>query len=54
MVENTAIDFNMIEIRKVLRKYFEYDDNGNPNKEYDPNFSANDAVDEIYQIVGKI
>ena len=42
------------QIKNVLRKYFEYDDNGNPNEEYDPSFSANDAIDEIHQIVGKI
>ena len=42
------------QIKNVLRKYFEYDDNGNPNEEYDPNFSANDAIDEIHQIVEKI
>lgn len=33
-------------IRAVLRKYFE------GNKEYDPNFSAQDAIDEISAIVG--
>ena len=42
------------QIKNVLRKYFEYDDNGNPNEEYDPNFSANDAIEEIHQIAGKI
>ena len=41
-------------IKNILRKYFEYDDDGDPNDDYDPNFSANDAVDEIHQIVGKI
>ena len=38
----------------VLKKYFEYDDNGNPNEEYDPNFLAEDAINEIHDIVGKI
>lgn len=38
----------------VLRKYFEYDDNGNPNELYDPMFSSTDAIDEIHAIVGKI
>lgn len=42
------------QIKNVLRKYFEYDDNGNPNEEYDPNFSATDAIEEIHQIAGKI
>lgn len=34
------------QIRKVLRKYFE------GNAEYDPDFSAQDAIDEISAIVG--
>lgn len=42
------------QIKNVLRKYFEYDDNGNPNEEYDPNFSAIDAIEKIHQIIGKI
>lgn len=33
------------EILEVLRKYFE------ENEEYDPNFSAQDAIDEICAIV---
>ena len=40
------------EIRAVLRKYFEKRSNGEPSKEYDPNFSAQDAIDEIAEIVG--
>jgi hypothetical protein len=32
-------------ILNVLRKYFE------GNEEYDPNFSAQDAIDEISEIV---
>ena len=39
-------------IREVLRKYFEKRSNGEPSKEYDPNFSAQDAIDEIAEIVG--
>lgn len=37
---------NILDIKKVLRKYFE------GNDEYDPNFSAQDAIDEIAAIVG--
>ena len=40
------------EIRAVLRKYFEKRSNGESSKEYDPNFSAQDAIDEIAEIVG--
>ena len=39
-------------IRAVLRKYFEKLSNGELSKEYDPNFSAQDAIDEIAEIVG--
>ena len=42
------------EIVRVIRKYFEYDDRGNPNDEYDPDFSATDAIDAIHDIIGKI
>ena len=42
------------QIVAVLRRYFEYDDKGNPNAEYDPNYSAEDAIDDIHGIVGKI
>ena len=41
-------------IKTVLRKYFEYDDNGNPNEEYDPHFECSEAIDEIHDIVGDI
>ena len=36
----------------MLRRYFEADDDGNPNEEYDPGFSAQDALDEIKELVG--
>ena len=41
-------------IADILRKYFEYDDNGNPNDNYDPNYSAEDAIDDIHELIGKI
>lgn len=39
---------------KVLRKYFNCDDDGNLNREFDGLFTAQDALDEIHSIVGKI
>ena len=42
------------QIKEVLRKYFEYHDNGNKNEEFDETFSAADALDEIHYIVGDI
>ena len=38
----------------VLRRYFEWNDTGDPNSEYDANFSAQDAIEEIHDIVGEI
>lgn len=39
------------QIKSVLKRYFEADENGNPNPEYDEYFSAQDALDEIAAIV---
>ena len=49
-------DYNALKnkIKAVLRRYFECDDDGDANKEYDPNFSAQDALDEIKEAVGGI
>ncbi len=41
-------------IKAVLRRYFEADDLGDPNPEFDENMTAEDAVDEIKEIVGGI
>lgn len=41
-------------IRNVLRRYFEVDDNGNPNPEYDESFEPQAAIDEIHEIIGDI
>lgn len=43
---NTEVMLVEDQIKAVLRKYFE------GNAEYDPNFSAQDAIDEISAIVG--
>ena len=51
-VEDSADPFE--EIRNILRKYFEYDDNGYPNESYDPSYSPSDAIDDIHNVVGKI
>lgn len=41
-------------IRNVLRRYFEADDNGNPNPEFDESFEPQAVIDAIHEIVGKI
>ena len=42
------------EIRAVLRRYFECNDNGDPNPEYDEIFEPQSALDAIHEIIGKI
>lgn len=41
------------QIKEVLAKYFEADDRGNLNPQYDENFSAQNAIDEIASIVNQ-
>lgn len=42
------------QIANVLRKYFEYNDNGEPNDEYDQYYGAQQALDDIHEIIGEI
>ena len=41
-------------IRAILRRYFECNDNGDTNPEFDEYFSAEEAIDEIHNIIGEI
>lgn len=41
-------------IKSVLRRYFEVDDNGEPNEEFDEDYTAHAAIDDIHDIVGGI
>lgn len=41
-------------VRDVLRRYFEEDDRGRHNKQYDPYYSAQDAIDDIHYAIGDI
>lgn len=49
-------DYNTLKnkIKKVLKRYFECDDYGDPNKEHDPDYTAQDAIDDIHEIIGEI
>ena len=49
-------DYNALKnkIKAVLRRYFEANDNGDPNPEYDENFEPQAVIDEIHEIVGDI
>ena len=41
-------------LRKLLRRYFETDDNGDPIPEHDPNYSLQDFADDVHFLVGRI
>lgn len=49
-------DYNCLKkkIAGVLRRYFEVDDNGDPNPEFDDTYTAQAAIDDIHEIVGDI
>lgn len=49
-------DYNSLKSRitNVLLQYFEYHDNGNRSKSYNPIMSAQEALDEIHDIIGDI
>ena len=42
------------EIRRLLRRYFECNDNGDQNPEHDPDYTAQNFVDDIHELVGNI
>lgn len=50
------LDYNALKnkIKAVLRRHLPTDDNGDPNAEFDDCFTAEEAIDEIYDIVGGI
>ena len=48
------MDDKIEQIKNILRRYFEVDDNGNPNAKFDDTFTAAEAIDEIHTIVGEI
>lgn len=41
-------------IKNVFKRYFEEDDNGVPNKQYDECYAAQDALDDIHSYIGKV
>ena len=41
-------------IKAVLRRYFDTDDSGEPTPEFDEYLTAQEAIDEIHEIVGDI
>lgn len=52
---NLMKDNGLVEkLRKLLRRYFETDVNGDPIPEHDPNYTAQDFVDDVHFLVGRI
>lgn len=41
-------------IKNILRRYFDINDNGDPNPEFDEYYTAQQAIDDIHDIVGDI
>ena len=55
MGDNTPDDIYLKkQIANVLRKCFPYNDRGEPNDEYDLDFTPQDALDEIHEMIGNI
>ena len=50
---NIVVDEFKEKIRGVLRRYFECNDSGTHNKEYDPDYTAQAAIDDIHEIIGE-
>jgi len=58
-MKNNSLSYEELEnivkdVENVLRKYFQYNDKGYPNKDYDETFDAQSAIDEIHNVVGDI
>ena len=53
-LDNNTLKNKIKGIKAVLRRYLPTDDNGNPNSEFDDSFTSEQAIDEIYDIVGGI
>ena len=41
-------------IRNLLKRYFECNDNGDPNPEHDPYYTAQDFADDVHDLIGDI
>lgn len=53
-VEEHDYDKLKNKIKAVLRRHFPTDDNGDPNPEFDDCFTAEQAIDDIHDIIGDI
>lgn len=44
----------IVSIKNILLRYFEVDDNGNASSKFDSDYTAQQCVDDIHDIVGEI
>ena len=49
-------DYNALKngIKQILLRYFESDDNGDRSPFYNPDYTAQDVVDDIHDLIGDI
>ena len=52
--QHMSDDVLVDKIRQLLKRYFETDVNGDPIPEHDPNYSAQDFIDDVHFLVGRI
>jgi len=53
--ENKMTKEELVErIKEIMRRYFISDDNGNPNPTFDEYYTAEEAIDDIKDLVGEI
>ena len=50
------LDYNALKngIKQILLKYFECDDNGDRSPFYNSGYTAQDAIDDIHDLIGYI
>lgn len=53
-LDNNTLKNKIKWIKAVLRRCLPTNDNGDSNPEFDDNFTSEQAIDEIYDIVGGI
>lgn len=53
--ENKMTKEELVEkIKAIMRRYFLYDDNGDPNPTFGEYYTAEEAIDDIKDLVGEI
>lgn len=53
--ENEMTKEELVEkIKAIMRRYFECDDNGDPNPTFNEYYTAQEAIDDIKDLIGEI